>query len=167
MNNDLVSIITPSYNCAKYLPDCIHSVLAQTYPYWELLIVDDCSTDDTEALVKSYEDNRIFYYRNDVNQGAAYSRNLALREARGRWIAFLDSDDMWMPQKLEHQISFMEKNGYSFSCTGRRMCREDGTLTDIYVTSPKHITGFIMRHYSVCSLRSLCKPSARLWHHAE
>ena len=115
MNNDLVSIITPSYNCAKYLPDCIHSVLAQTYPYWELLIVDDCSTDDTEALVKSYEDNRIFYYRNDVNQGAAYSRNLALREARGRWIAFLDSDDMWMPQKLEHQISFMEKNGYPCS----------------------------------------------------
>lgn len=144
---DLVSIIVPSYNCAKYLPDTIGSVLAQTYENWELLIVDDCSTDNTEEVVKSFGDDRIRYLKNEQNSGAALSRNYALREAKGRWIAFLDSDDMWMPEKLEHQIAFMEENGYSFSCTKRVLCQEDGTLTNVYATSPKRVTKFMMRNY--------------------
>ena len=143
---DLVSIIVPSYNCAKYLPDTIGSVLAQTYENWELLIVDDCSTDNTEEVVKSFGDDRIRYLKNEQNSGAALSRNYALREAKGRWIAFLDSDDMWMPEKLEHQIAFMEENGYSFSCTKRVLCQEDGTLTNVYATSPKRVTKFMMRN---------------------
>ncbi len=145
--NDLVSIITPSYNCAKYIGETIQSVLNQTYTNWEMLIVDDCSTDNTEEVVKSFGDHRIRYLRNEKNSGAAVSRNYALREAKGRWMAFLDSDDMWMPEKLERQIAFMEENGYHFSCTKRVLCREDGTLTDIYATSPAHVTPFMMRNY--------------------
>ena len=144
---DLVSIIVPSYNCAKYLPDTIQSVLSQTYENWEMIIVDDCSTDNTEEVVKGFADERIKYLKNEKNSGAALSRNYALREAKGRWIAFLDSDDMWMPEKLEHQISFMEANGYSFSCTKRVMCKEDGTLTGIYATSPKRVTKRMMKNY--------------------
>ena len=92
---DLVSIIMPSYNTAKYIKASIDSVLAQTYPYWELIIVDDCSTDETDEVVAAYTDERIRYIKNEKNSGAAVSRNRALREAKGRWIAFLDSDDVF------------------------------------------------------------------------
>lgn len=117
MNNDLVSIIMPSYNTGGYIKNSIESVLAQTYENWELIIVDDCSTDDTDSIVGQLSDKRIRYLKNKKNSGAAISRNYALREAKGRWIAFLDSDDLWLPEKLEKQIAFMENNGYSFSYT--------------------------------------------------
>lgn len=117
MNNDLVSIIMPSYNTGGYIKNSIESVLAQTYENWELIIVDDCSTDDTDGIVRQFSDKRIRYLKNKKNSGAAISRNYALREAKGRWIAFLDSDDLWLPEKLEKQIAFMENNGYSFSYT--------------------------------------------------
>ena len=117
MNNGLVSIIMPSYNTGGYIKNSIESVLAQTYENWELIIVDDCSTDDTDSIVGQFSDKRIRYLKNEKNSGAAISRNYALREAKGRWIAFLDSDDLWLPEKLEKQIAFMENNGYSFSYT--------------------------------------------------
>lgn len=145
--NDLVSIITPSYNCAKYIGETIESVLAQTYTNWEMIIIDDCSTDNTAEVIANYNDPRIHYLKNKKNSGAALSRNYALREAKGRWMAFLDSDDMWTPEKLERQIQFMEKNGYSFSCTSRVLCDEDGTLRKGRVTSPKHVGKFSMRNY--------------------
>lgn len=116
--NDLVSIIMPSYNTAGYISETIESVLAQTYTNWELIIVDDCSTDNTDEVVKTFlTDKRIKYLKNEKNSGAAVSRNYALREAKGKWIAFLDSDDLWLPEKLEKQIAFMEKNGYKFTYT--------------------------------------------------
>lgn len=116
--NDLVSIIMPSYNTAGYISETIESVLAQTYANWELIIVDDCSTDNTDEVVKPFlTDKRIKYLKNEKNSGAAVSRNYALREAKGKWIAFLDSDDLWLPEKLEKQIAFMEKNGYKFTYT--------------------------------------------------
>lgn len=116
--NDLVSIIMPSYNTACFISDTIRSVLAQTYTNWELIIVDDCSTDNTDEVVKAFlNDARIHYIKNDKNSGAAVSRNRALREAKGRWIAFLDSDDLWVQDKLEKQIAFMENNGYAFTYT--------------------------------------------------
>lgn len=115
MSYDLVSIVMPSYNCGRFIRETIKSVLAQTYSNWELLFVDDCSTDDTETIVRSFDDSRIHYYKNEQNSGAAVSRNRALREAKGHWIAFLDSDDLWLPEKLERQIHFMEENGYRFS----------------------------------------------------
>ena len=103
--NDLVSIIMPSYNTAGYIAETIRSVLAQTYSNWELIIVDDCSTDNTdEVVVQFLSDSRIRYLKNEKNSGAAISRNWALREAKGKWIAFLDSDDLWVAEKLEkHQ----------------------------------------------------------------
>lgn len=116
--SNLVSIIMPSYNTADYIVKTIESVQSQTHTDWELIIVDDCSTDNTDAVVKGYlNDSRIRYIKNEKNSGAAVSRNRALREAKGRWIAFLDSDDLWHPEKLEKQIAFMEQNGYAFTYT--------------------------------------------------
>ena len=84
-----------------------------------MIIVDDCSTDNTEQIVEEFikKDNRIKYYKFETNQGAAMTRNKALREAKGKWIAFLDSDDLWMKEKLEKQIGFMKKNNYDFTYT--------------------------------------------------
>lgn len=120
--NGLVSIVMPSYNTGKYIKESIESVLAQTYDNWELIIVDDCSTDNSDEIIKLFlYDSRIRYFKNEVNSGAAVSRNKALREAKGKWIAFLDSDDLWHPQKLEKQIAFMEENGYKFTYTDYRI----------------------------------------------
>ena len=146
---DLVSIIMPSYNTGKYIAESIESVLAQTYKNWELLIVDDCSTDNTDEFVEPYlVDTRIHFFRNEQNSGAAISRNRALREAKGKWIAFLDSDDLWKPEKLEKQVSFMQKNDYHFSYTNYSEIDENGSHTGITVTGPKRIskTGF----YNYC-----------------
>ena len=115
--NELVSIIMPSYNTARFIDKTIESVLKQTYKNWEMLIVDDCSTDNTEEIVSKYDDKRIIYLKNQKKSGAAVSRNKALKNAKGKWIAFLDSDDLWYPTKLEEQINYMKKNKYSFSYT--------------------------------------------------
>lgn len=144
---DLVSIIMPSYNCGKYIEDTIRSVQAQTYQNWEILFVDDCSTDNTEDIVLSYNDPHIRYFKNKKNSGAAVSRNWALREAKGRWIAFLDSDDIWKPEKIEHQIKFMEEHGYGFSCTERDVVDEDSKPLGQYITGPEMITKAGMTRY--------------------
>ena len=141
MADELVSIIMPSYNTAMYIAESIRSVLAQTYPDWELIIVDDCSTDDTDAVVAPFlSDARIRYLKNDVNSGAAVSRNRALREAKGKWIAFLDSDDLWLPQKLERQLAFMKKNGYVFSYTDYDKIDEDSAPCGVRVSGPSRVT---------------------------
>ena len=139
--NDLVSIIMPSYNTGGYIAETIASVLAQTYTNWELLIVDDCSSDDTDRVVEPFlKDPRIRYFKNETNAGAAVSRNRALREAKGRWIAFLDSDDLWLPEKLETQIAFMEENGYKFSYTRYTEIDEQGQPLNVTVGGPRRIT---------------------------
>jgi len=139
--NELVSIIMPSYNTSRFIEETINSVLSQTYSDWELLIVDDCSSDDTDDVVQPFlADGRIRYLKNERNSGAAVSRNRALREAKGKWIAFLDSDDLWMPEKLEKQIEFMKKNGYHFSYTNYAEINVDGKRNGISVTGPKKIT---------------------------
>lgn len=108
----------PSYNTGGFIQYSIESVLRQSYSNWELIIVDDCSTDNTNQIIEPYlADDRIIYIKNETNSGAALSRNRALREAKGKWIAFLDSDDLWEPLKLEKQISFMQEHGYAFSYT--------------------------------------------------
>ena len=143
----LVSIIMPSYNTAPYIEETIQTVLNQTYTNWELIIVDDCSTDNTDEVLSRISDSRIRIFKNDRNSGAAVSRNRALREAKGQWIAFLDSDDLWMPEKLEKQISFMEKNGYSFSYTNYEEIDVYGNKTGVSVTGPKKITKTGMFNY--------------------
>ena len=142
MNNDLVSIIMPSYNCGKFVEETIRSVQAQTYHNWEIIFMDDYSTDDTISIISPFrcEDKRIHVYQNIENLGAAVSRNNALREAKGRWIAFLDSDDLWESTKLEKQVRFMEENGYAFSYTEYQEMDADGNMTGVTISGPKHVT---------------------------
>lgn len=145
--NDLVSIIMPSYNTAKYIAAAIVSVQNQTYTNWELVVVDDCSTDDTDKVVKPLlSDARIRYLKNEKNSGAAVSRNRALREAKGKWIAFLDSDDIWVPEKLEKQIRFMEQNGYAFTYTDY-MIQLNGTWLPYIYTGPSVVNRRKMYDY--------------------
>ena len=146
----LVSIITPNYNCAQFISDTIKSVQAQTYLNWELLIQDDCSTDGTveEVLLFAENDSRIKYECNQKNSGAAITRNNALRRAKGRWIAFLDSDDLWLPEKLEHQLKFMAENKYAFSYTGYKEMDNDCKDTGVFIYGPKHVSKFGM--YAFC-----------------
>lgn len=145
----LVSIVMPMYNCAEFVAQSIESVQAQTYQNWELLIVDDLSNDNSLEIVKGYAeaDQRIRLLRNERNSGAAVSRNYALREARGRWIAFLDSDDLWKPEKLEKQINFMEKNGYHFSYTQYEEMDDNGVPTGTMWTGPEKVTKALMFAY--------------------
>ena len=137
---DLVSIIMPNYNCGNYVAETIKSVLAQTYTNWELLFVDDCSTDDSVAVVESFADSRIRILKNEKNSGAAVSRNYALREAKGRWIAFLDSDDLWLPEKLEKQIAFMEEHNYAFTYTDYTIIYPNGKKSPYIFTAPQKVT---------------------------
>lgn len=145
---ELVSIITPSFNCGSFIEETINCVLSQTYQNWELIIVDDCSTDDTKEVVTSFTDCRIKYLKNSVNSGAAVSRNWALREAKGKWIAFLDSDDLWTPDKLEKQIKFMEDNNFSFSYTNYCEIDEQSVEKGVLVSGPNKISKIGM--YSYC-----------------
>jgi glycosyltransferase involved in cell wall biosynthesis len=146
--NDLVSIITPSFNTAQFIRQTIDSVLSQTYTNWEMIIVDDCSKDDTEAIVAEYADSRIRFLKNEKNSGAAVSRNRALREAKGKWVAFLDSDDLWVPTKLEKQIRFMEEKNCHFSYTNYTEIDDDGNSLGTLWTGPKKISRLCMRSFN-------------------
>ncbi len=128
MVKGLVSIITPTFNCASFIGQTIQSIQSQTYANWELLIVDDCSTDDTSDVVRAYlqEDSRITYVRLDKNSGPAQARNASMGLAKGEYMAFCDSDDLWMPEKLQSQLDFMKANGHSFSCTSYQIMNESG-----------------------------------------
>lgn len=126
MEDKLVSIIMPTYNCAKFIGKTIESVIAQTYENWELIIVDDCSKDNTEEVVSKYKDNRIKYHRLENNSGAAVARTEAMKKARGSYMSFLDSDDLWKKDKLEKQLEFMNKNNYNFTCTEYEQIDEEG-----------------------------------------
>ena len=125
-----VSIIMPTYNCGRYIGEAVRSVQAQTYDNWELWIVDDCSTDGTAQAVRPFlEDPGVHYHCMEANEGPAQARNLALRRADGRYVAFLDSDDLWYPDKLEKQIAFMQSRlaeGCRFSCTAYIRIDEQG-----------------------------------------
>lgn len=137
----------PSFNTGRFIKEAINSVINQTYTNWELIIVDDCSNDDTNEIINSFEDSRIKYLKNDTNMGAAICRNRALKEAKGKWIAFLDSDDLWKKDKLEKQIGFMEKGGYDFSYTNYIEMDEKSTPNGIIVTGPKKISKNKMYDY--------------------
>ena len=145
-----VSIITPTSNCARFIEETIKSVQAQTFTDWEMIISDDCSTDNTKEVIAPYlaSDSRIKYICNEQNSGAAITRNNALRIASGRWIAFLDSDDLWLPEKLEKQISFMETNDYAFTYHEYSEISEDGEDIGVTVSGIKRVGKFGM--YACC-----------------
>lgn len=124
----LVSVITPTFNCGAYILETIRSVQAQTFDNWEMIIVDDCSTDDTKEIVGQAceKDPRIKYVRLKTNSGAAVARTEAMKLAKGNYMAFLDSDDLWKPEKLEKQLAFMEENRYPFTATAYEKIDESG-----------------------------------------
>lgn len=140
-DNDLVSIITPVYNCANLLAKTIECVLNQTYKNWELLLVDDCSQDNSAEIIDNYikKDKRIKYFKLDKNSGAAIARNYALNKSKGRFIAYLDSDDLWKSEKIEKQIKFMIENNYAFTCTDYEKITEDGESLNKIIKIPKRV----------------------------
>ena len=127
-NNLLVSIITPAYNCKNTIQETYDSIRSQTYPFWEWIIVEDCSSDDSFECIKEMikGDNRVILLRTNKNSGAAVARNKGIEVARGRYLAFLDADDFWNQKKLENQLSFMNKNAYAFTYTNYNLIFEDG-----------------------------------------
>lgn len=127
MRKGLVSVIMPTYNCAKFIAETLDSIKMQTYTNWEVVIVDDCSMDNTKEIVERYiaEDNRIKYYCLEKNSGAAVARTKSMQLAEGEYMAFCDSDDLWMPDKLEKQLMFMNDNRYAFSCTAYEQIDEE------------------------------------------
>lgn len=140
-HEEFVSIIMPSYNSEKFISDSIQSVRKQTYENWELLIVDDCSTDQTVSVIKDFMamDARIQLEVLDRNSGAAIARNTAIRRANGVYLAFLDSDDLWKKDKLSKQIGFMEENQYVFTSTSFEEVDEENKLTNQLVASHKQL----------------------------
>ncbi|MEH7484641.1 glycosyltransferase family 2 protein [Neobacillus drentensis] len=133
-----VSIITPTYNAARFISETIHSVREQTFTNWEMIIVDDCSLDNTVDIVRKEMvlDSRIKLFELKENRGPANARNIAITAAKGNYLAFLDSDDLWLPQKLERQLVFMEKNNLAFSYSDYRIMNENGEKTDIVFRVP-------------------------------
>lgn len=124
----MVSVITPTYNSQKYVEEAIASVRTQTYDNWEMIIVDDHSDDDTYTIVQRIArlEPRIRLLRQEVNAGAGPARTRALDNANGRFIAYLDADDIWYPQKLELQVDFMLANNYGFSCASYEVINNEG-----------------------------------------
>lgn len=124
------SVITPLYNCSKYLEQTIQSVISQTYENWEMIMVDDCSTDNSVEIAQSYaaQDERVKVIQLEKNSGAAVARNTAIEAAQGRYIAFLDSDDQWLPHKLETQLAFMQKQNIAFSYAAYEKVSEEGVV---------------------------------------
>ena len=136
----MVSIVVPVYNAANYIEKTINMVCQQTYKDWELILVDDASRDNSTEIIERYikkQGKRIRLIRKNINQGAAEARNTGIDASSGRFIAFLDADDVWMPDKLEKQIAFMEKTGAQFSCTAYRQMDTDGNDLHTVMVPPK------------------------------
>lgn len=138
-NLGLVSIITPTFNSASFISETIESIINQSYPYWELLITDDCSNDETLNIVQKYteQDSRIKLFKLNSNSGAGICRNNSIKMANGRFIAFCDSDDCWLPNKLEKQLSFMIEKDCTLSYTSYLTCNEKSHTTGIIVCKKK------------------------------
>lgn len=142
--NELVSIIVPVYNVEKYIEETIDCVLAQTYTDWELLLVEDCSSDSTVTIIRKHmeqaNDSRVRLIRQPSNMGAAQARNRGLQEANGRYVSYLDADDLWVPEKLEKELKFMKEKNASFAFTGYEFADETGKGLGKVVHVPETLT---------------------------
>jgi len=168
----LVSIITPCFNCAEFIVETIESIKAQTYQNWELLITDDCSTDNSVDIIKRYADAdcRIKLFRLDCNSGAGVARNYSIQNASGRFIAFCDSDDRWLPEKLEKQVTQLQVTGYFIGYCSYYTSDERGNVDGI-VVAYKEITykdilsddsiGFLTCIYDTEKLGKVYMPTLR------
>ena len=152
-----VTIIMPSYDSEKFIIESIESVLAQTYSNWELIIVDDCSPDDSNKIITKYvdSDGRIKLIKLQKNSGPAVARNTAIEAASGRYIAFLDSDDVWLPNKLETQINFMHDNDLAFTYSSYRLVGEDNEHLGVFITKDKISYFDILKTCSVGCLTAI------------
>lgn len=149
-NKDLISIVVPVYNAAAYLAETITMVIRQTYPEWELLLVDDCSTDESaEVIHRTVAEytasdpqigDRIRLIRKEKNEGAALARNTGIREAKGRYLAFLDADDVWLPDKLLKELTFMKEKDAAFVFCSYEFGDEDAVPTGKVVHAPEMLT---------------------------
>lgn len=150
IKKNIVSIITPTYNSSKLIAMTIESVIEQKYPEWEMIIIDDCSTDDTEKIVNQYmlKDKRIKFIKLESNCGAGKARNIGLKNAKGRFIAYLDSDDIWYPDKLEKQTKYMLENNYGFTCTSYEVIGNDGEIKNKFIQMKKQLdyNGFLINN---------------------
>lgn len=139
--DELVSIIVPVYNAERFIKETMDCVRAQTYPCWELLLVEDKSSDKTVSIIEEYieanGENRIRLIRQPENMGAARARNRGLAEAAGRYIAYLDADDLWVPEKLERELAFMKEKDAAFAFTGYEFVNENGGGTGKVVRVPE------------------------------
>jgi len=151
----MISIIMAAYNAENTIKSSIESVISQTYEDWELIIVDDCSKDSTQEIVKAYaeKDMRIHLYANERNIGASSTRNNGIARAVGEWIAILDSDDIWHMEKLEIQVSFMESIGAVISYTGTTYISKEGTTSDYVLRAKQRLTysELLRRNLMSCS----------------
>jgi teichuronic acid biosynthesis glycosyltransferase TuaG len=142
MDKPLVSIVIPTYNSENFIQETIHSVQNQSYKNWEIIAVDDCSTDLTVAIIEQLitTDDRIKLWQLDTNSGAGIARNLAIAKATGDYIAFLDSDDLWKPLKLEKQLQFIRSNSIPFTFSFYDLINEAGKPLNITVEAPKNLS---------------------------
>lgn len=142
MNSNRVSVVIPAYNCIRTVESTLRSVLAQTCPPSEIIIVNDASTDNTAALLASLaaEDSRIRILTQPRNAGVAEARNRGVREAAGEFVALIDSDDIWKPEKLEKQLSLLQEKHADFLCTGAQCITDDGTPTERFFPCPEAIS---------------------------
>lgn len=138
-NEDLVSIIVPVYNAEEFINDTIKTVQDQTYKNWELIMIDDCSTDRSTEQILKYKSDKIKLIKLKKNSGAAICRNTGIKEAKGRYIAFLDADDLWKKEKLEVQLEFMKEKKCAFSFTGYEFADKDGVGNGKIVKVPEKI----------------------------
>lgn len=138
--NGLVSIITPTYNSAKYIAETIQSVQNQTYQNWEWIIIDDGSSDTTWELINSLSDSRIKSFKLDENSGPGIARNIAIQQAQGNYIAFLDADDVWKPEKLAKQLQFMEEENLPMTFSFYEQMDEEGKSLHKQITAPLEVS---------------------------
>jgi glycosyltransferase involved in cell wall biosynthesis len=140
--NDLVSILIPTYNTEKFIRSTIESVQNQTYTNWEMILVDDASTDNTIVIIEEFaqNDSRIKLFKLPENRGNGFARNAALEKATGKYIAYLDADDLWFPEKLEKQIQFLKANNSHFTFSFYDSIDEDGNDLNRRVESPNPLT---------------------------
>lgn len=141
MKSALVSVIIPIFNSEKYISDTIISVQNQTYQNWEMLLVDDGSTDETPTIITSFlTDKRIQFYSLEKNSGTGVARNFALAKANGKYISFLDADDLWKPEKLEKQINFMQTNELQFTFSFYDCIDEQGKSLNRRIEAPLNLS---------------------------
>ncbi|MDT0649294.1 glycosyltransferase family 2 protein [Autumnicola edwardsiae] len=169
----LVSVIMPAYNCAEFITEAMLSVQKQTYSHWELLVIDDASKDFTLSKVRNFakEEPRIKIFRNKKNKGTGFSRNKGIKAAQGDFIAFLDADDLWKPDKLKTQLDFMKRNDLSVSYTSYERITENGQKRNEivealpYLTYPKllkaNYIGSLTGIYDVTQLGKIYAPEVR------